>query len=79
MTDDATGWDFEIPLFGSRFRIRRITNDNTADVEVCTTRIVRGGRGFPWDERVAIHPMQDGNLEIRRLRAGETEGEEHPC
>ena len=75
MTDDAAGWEFDISFFGGRFRIRRITNDNTADIEVCTTRIVRSGRGFPWDERIAIHPKPDGKFEISRLLADETERE----
>ena len=37
------------------------------DIQVCTTRIVRKGRGFPWDRRVAIHPMEDGRLEMTEL------------
>ena len=73
MTDDASGWEINLSLLGSGIRFRRITRDNIADIEVCTTRIVRGGRGFPWNERIAIHPMPDGRLEIRSLRAGETE------
>ena len=75
MTDDATGWEFDLSFFVGRIRFRRITRDNTADIEVCTTRIVRGGRGLPWDERIAIHPLLDGTLEIKRLRTDETEGE----
>ena len=78
MTDEASGWEFDLSLLGNRFRFRRITGDNMGDIEVCTTRIVRGGRGFPWDERVAVHPMQDGRLEISRLRTDEIEGE-NPC
>ena len=73
MTDDASGWEINLSLLGSGIRFRRITRDNIADIEVCTTRIVRGGHGFPWNERIAIHPMPDGRLEIRSLRAGETE------
>lgn len=78
MTDDATGWEFDLSFFGGRFRFRRTTHANTADIEVCTTRIVRSGRGLPWDERIAIHPLPDGKLEIRLLRADGTEGE-HTC
>ena len=74
MTDDPSGWEFELSFLGSRFRFRRITRGDIADIEVCTTRIVRGGRGFPWDERVAIHPLPDGKLEIRQLGADETQG-----
>ena len=78
MTDDPSGWEFDLSLLGNRFRFRRITRA-TSDIEVCTTRIVRSGRGFPWDERVAVHPMPDGSVEVMGLRADETQGEEHPC
>ena len=74
MTDDTSGWEIDLSFLGSRFRFRRITRDNIADIEVCTTRILRGGRGFPWDERVAIHPLPDGKLEVRRLRSDEAQG-----
>ena len=79
MTDGPSGWEISISVLGSRFRFRWIARDNISDIEVCTTRIVRGGRGFPWDARVAVHPMPDGNLEIRQLRVDETQGEEDPC
>ena len=78
MTDDASGWEMNISIFGSGVRFRWITRD-ISDIEVCTTRIVRSGRGFPWDERVAVHPMPDGSIEVIGLRADETQGEEHPC
>ena len=79
MTDDPSGWEFDLSLLGNRFRFRRIRRDNTADIEVCTTRIVRGGRGFPWDERLAVHPRPDGSIEVIGLRADEARGEEHTC
>ena len=87
MTDDTSSWwEFDLSLLGGRFRIKRITRGNAPDIEVCTTRIVRGGRGLPWDERIAIHPMPDGSLEINALRSDETEDMsearyegEHPC
>ena len=79
MTEEPSGWEIGVTILGNSFNFRWVGRDNISDIEVCTTRIVRGGRGFPWDERVAIHPMQDGNLEISRLRANEAQGEEHPC
>ena len=78
MTDGPTGWEFDLSLLGNRFRLKRTTS-KASDIEVCTTRIVRGGRGFPWDEWVAVHPMPDGSVEVTELRAGDSEGEEHPC
>ncbi len=73
MSDDASGWEINLSILGTGIRLRRITRDNIADIEVCTTRIVRGGRGFPWDERIAIHPLPDGKVEIRSLRTDETQ------
>ncbi len=71
--DSASGWEIDLSLLGNGLRFRRITRDNIADIEVCTTRMVRGGRGFPWDERIAIHPLPDGKIEIKRLCADETQ------
>lgn len=73
MTDDSSGWEINLSLLGCGIRFRRITRDNIADIEVCTTRIVRDGRGFPWNERIAVHPMPDGRLEIKSLRTDETQ------
>ena len=78
MTEEPSGWEISISILGNSVRFRWIARDNISDIEVCTTRIVRGGRGFPWDERVAIHPMPDGNLEIKSLHTDEVEGE-NPC
>lgn len=78
MTDCPTSWEFDLSLLGNRFRVKRTTS-KASDIEVCTTRIVRSGRGFPWDTRVAVHPMPDGSVEVTELRSGDSEGEEHPC
>ena len=37
------------------------------DIPVCRTRIVRVGRGLPWNKRVAIHPMEDGSIEMKAV------------
>lgn len=34
------------------------------DIPVCNTRIMREGRGLPWNRRVALHPLKNGRLEI---------------
>ena len=34
------------------------------DLPVCKTRIIRGGRGFLINRRLAIHPLPDGTLHI---------------
>ena len=33
-------------------------------IPVCETRVVRKGKGMPWDGRVAIHPLGDGKIEL---------------
>lgn len=38
------------------------------DIPVCQTRIVRGKRGMPWDERIAIHPLGNGDVELTPVR-----------
>jgi len=37
-------------------------------IQPCTTSIQRVGRGLPWDEQIAIHPLKDGRIEMRFLR-----------
>ena len=37
------------------------------DIPVCNTRIIRAGRGLPWNRRIAIHPLKEGKLEMREI------------
>lgn len=30
------------------------------DIPVCKTRVMRQGRGFPWGEKILVHPREDG-------------------
>jgi hypothetical protein len=39
------------------------------DVAVCNTRVMHDGVGLPWNRQIAIHPLQDGRLEITSLAA----------
>lgn len=34
------------------------------DLPVCQTRVIRGGHGFIVNRQLAIHPLQDGTLNI---------------
>lgn len=43
------------------------------DIPVCTTRIVRERHGLPWNERIAIHPLEDGRIHMKRVRADENQ------
>lgn len=38
------------------------------EIPVCHTRIMRQGRGFPWDYQVGVHPLPNGKLEITPIR-----------
>ena len=38
------------------------------EIPVCHTRIMRQGRGLPWDYQVGVHPLPDGKLEITPIR-----------
>jgi hypothetical protein len=42
------------------------------DQQVCTTRIVREAKGFPWNDQVGVHPLPDGKLEITRIKANDS-------
>jgi hypothetical protein len=39
------------------------------DFPPCHTRIVRTGRGFPWNKRVAGHTNHNGHVEFRPVEA----------
>lgn len=41
---------------------------SSKDIPPCTTRIVRSGKGMPWDDRIAIHPLPDGRVEVIDLK-----------
>lgn len=43
------------------------------DIPVCNTRIVREGTGLPWNQQIAIHPMEDGSIEMKAVRADKSE------
>ena len=40
---------------------------SSKNMPVCETGIVRGGRGMPWDKRIAIHPLGDGTAALTPL------------
>jgi hypothetical protein len=37
------------------------------DISPCHTRILRGGRGAPWNHQVAIHTTLDGKVELIKI------------
>ena len=39
-----------------------------ADLPVCHTRIIREGRGFPWNKQVGVHPLKNGHLSITLIK-----------
>ena len=45
----------------------KLFSNRPGDIPVCRTRIIRGGRGWPWNHRLRIHPRPDGKLEITRI------------
>ena len=42
---------------------------SSKDIPVCQVRVIREKEGMPWNERVAIHPLKDGRLEITPIKA----------
>ena len=45
----------------------KLFSNRPGDIPVRRTRIIRGGRGWPWNHRLGIHPRQDGKLEITHI------------
>lgn len=39
-------------------------------IPICETRVVRGGKGMPWNNRIAIHPRSDG-IELMEVKTKE--------
>ena len=56
-----------IPIAGLFKMAIRLFQIRPNDISVCQTRIIRGGRGWPWNHRIGVHPRQDGKLEITKL------------
>ena len=44
-----------------------LLNHKPNDIPICQTRVIRQGRGWPWNYRLALHPRPDGGLEITRI------------
>lgn len=77
MMEDPAGWS-EIPEYARNllpplaagatgYAARRFMRHKPEDLSPCTTRVIRGNRGMPWDKQIAIHPRPDGSLEVTPL------------
>ena len=42
---------------------------SSKDIQVCETRVMRSGRGMPWDKKIALHPLGDGRFEMEKIEA----------
>ena len=38
-------------------------------IPACTTQVMRGKKGLPWNDRVAVHPLPDGRVEVKAVSA----------
>ena len=38
-------------------------------IPVCTTLVMRGKKGLPWNDLVAVHPLPDGRVEVKAVSA----------
>ena len=56
-----------IENFNFNFNFNAKVDFSSKDIPICQTKIVRGGRGMPWDKRIALHPMGDGHFEMAKL------------
>ncbi len=53
-------------LSGVAKALEHAFNSQDKDLSVCHTRIVREKRGFFWNNRVGVHSLKDGKLQITR-------------
>lgn len=44
---------------------------SSRDIPVCNTRIVRGRHGMPWNEKIAVHPLENGNVSLLPVKSQE--------
>lgn len=42
---------------------------SSKNIPVCETRVMREKKGMPWNERIAIHPLGDGDIEMTPVKA----------
>ena len=56
--------------------IRNLVNFETINIafsskgiQVCEARVVREKKGMPWNNRIAVHPLKDGTVELTPVRA----------
>ena len=72
---DPPFWESLLSAISGGAAVKWFMRHKQGDIAVCTTRIVRTGRGLPWNERIAIHPLEDGTIHMIPVRADETERE----
>lgn len=73
MIDDPSYLERLFFAIGGGAVVRWFMRHEQGDIAVCTTRIVRSGRGLPWNEQIAIHPLENGKINMVPVRADETE------
>jgi hypothetical protein len=56
-------------LPGTTKALEHAFNSQDKDLAVCHTRIVREKRGYFWNNRVGVHPLKDGKLQITPIRS----------
>jgi hypothetical protein len=47
--------------------LERLFTVKPNDIPTCTTRVMRQGRGWPWDKQIGVHPLKDGRIEVKLL------------
>jgi len=47
--------------------VRHMFSARPKDIPVCHTRVMREGRGWPWNHLIGVHPLDDGHVEISPL------------
>ena len=53
--------------FGMGAALAKLFGVKKGDIPVCQTRIMREGRGWPWNHQIGVHPRNDGKMELVRI------------
>ena len=72
---DPPFWESLLSVMSGGAAVKWLMRHGQGDIAVCTTRIVRTGRGLPWNERIAIHPLEDGTIHMIPVRVDDTDRE----
>ena len=49
---------------------------SSKNIPICETRVMRGEKGMPWNNLVAVHPLPNGQVELTPVKSSVTKKRE---